>query len=277
MLTFEKEYFNLGYLDALSYKDSFIHRLDPRVKVITTFLFILNVVSFHKYMLTGLAPLFLFPVMLISLGAIPAGFILKKTLLVAPFALFIGIFNPFFDTKVIYSLYGISFTGGWLSFLSIVLKFMLTISAALLLIATTSFTGVCHALQRLGVPEVFTSQLLFLYRYIFVLMEETMKILRARDMRSFGKKGRGIRVFVNLAGVLFLRTMERAERIYKAMLARGFNGKISSVKKYSLTAADICFFSVTLTAQYLFRAYDITDILGRFIAAGLTELYRQIV
>lgn len=269
MLTFEKEYFNLGYLDTLAYKDTFIHRLDPRIKVITTFLFILNVVSFHKYMLAALFPLFLFPVMIMSLGAIPVKFIIRKTLLAAPFALFIGIFNPLFDTKIIYSFYGLSVTGGWLSFFSLVLKFVLTISAALLLIATTSFPGVCHAMQRLGVPEAFTSQLLFLYRYIFVLMEEAMKILRARDMRSFGKKGRELRVFINLIGVLFLRTMERAERIYKAMLARGFDGKISSVKRYSLTVADICFLLIILTALYLSRAYDIPVILGRFLAERL--------
>lgn len=269
MLYFEKEYLNLGYLDSLSYKDSFIHRLDPRIKVVTTFLFILNVVSFHKYMLAALVPLFLFPVMLMSLGAIPAKFTIKKLLPAAPFALFLGIFNPLFDTKVMYVFYGISITGGWISFLSLCMKFVLTLSAALLLIATTSFPGVCHALQRLGVPEVFTSQLLFLYRYIFVLMEETMKILRARDMRSFGKRGLEIRVFINLIGVLFLRTMERAERIYKAMLARGFDGKISSMKKYSLTVADSCFFLITSAAIYLSRVYDIPEILGRFLAERL--------
>lgn len=269
MPPFEKEYFNLGYLDAMAYKDTFIHRLDPRIKVITTFLFILNVVSFHKYMLAALFPLFLFPVIVMSLAAIPAKLILRKILLAAPFVLFIGIFNPLFDTKAIYGFHGISIAGGWISFLSIILKFILTISSALLLIATTSFPGVCYALQRLGMPEIFTSQLLFLYRYIFVLMEEAMKILRARDLRSFGKKGRGLRVFINLISVLFLRTMERAERIYKAMLARGFNGKISSIKKYSLTAADICFLFITLAALYLSRTYNITEMLGSLIAARL--------
>jgi hypothetical protein len=122
----------------------------------------------------------------------------RKVLLVSPFAVFIGIFNPILDTGTVSLFSGISVSAGWLSFLSILLKFALTISAALLLVATTSFPGVCHALKRLGFPALFVSQLLFLYRYLFVLMEEAMRIIRARDMRSFGSRGAGMRVFVRL-------------------------------------------------------------------------------
>ena len=95
---------------------------------------------------------------------------------------------------------GIPLSAGWLSFLTILIKFTLTISAALLLIATTSFPGICHALRSLGVPAVFVSQLLFLYRYLFVLIEEALRIVRARDMRSFGNHGSGMKVVVRLIG-----------------------------------------------------------------------------
>ena len=85
-------------------------------------------------------------------------------------------------------LFGIHVSGGWVSFFSILLKFFLTMCSALLLISTTSFPGICHALRKLGIPEIFISQLLFLYRYIFVLVEETLRMVRARDLRSFGKE-----------------------------------------------------------------------------------------
>lgn len=269
MLTFDTEYFNLGYLDSLSYKDTFIHRLDPRIKVIVTFIFILTVVSFPKYEVSGLIPFFLFPVLFFSLGDIPVKFIIKKILVVSPFVLFVGIFNPVLDTTVMYNLYGVLISGGWISFLSIIIKFLLTISAALLLIATTSFPGVCSSLQKLGIPEIFVSQLLFLYRYIFVLMEETMKIVRARDMRTFGKKGQGVKIFVNLIGVLFIRTIERSERIYQAMLSRGFNGEIRTIKKYRISTADIIFILITLTAFYFFRRYDITSMFGNLMKGAM--------
>ena len=262
-MTFDKEYFNLGYLDMLSYKDTFIHRLDPRTKLGATVLFIITVVSFPKYEVAGLFPFLLFPALLFSLGDIPVKFIMKKVLLVSSFAFFIGIFNPLLDRQAMYSFYGFGISGGWVSFLSIMLKFFLTITSALLLIATTSFPGICHALQKFGIPDIFISQLLFLYRYIFVLVEEAMKVVRARDMRSFGTKGKGVTVFAGITGTLFLRTVERAERIYQAMLSRGFLGRIHTSRQYRFAPADALFLAITVATLYLFREYNVVGTIGR--------------
>jgi cobalt/nickel transport system permease protein len=259
---FDNAYFNLGKIDTLSYRNTVIHRLDPRAKLLATILFVVTVVSFPKYEITGLLPFFLFPVLLFSLGDIPVKFILKKVLLVSSFAVFIGIFNPLLDRQVETSFLGISVSGGWVSFFSIMLKFFLTVTSALLLIATTSFPGICHALQKMGIPEIFVSQLLFLYRYLFVLVEEAMKIVRARDMRSFGKKGHDMKTFTRLIGTLFLRTMERAERVYQAMLSRGFNGRLHTMKPYGFRAVDAAFLFTTILLLYLFRTYDIVGALG---------------
>ncbi|MFZ2199124.1 MAG: energy-coupling factor transporter transmembrane component T, partial [Thermodesulfovibrionales bacterium] len=119
------------------------------------------------------------------------------------------------------------------------------------------------ALRKLGIPDIFISQLLFLYRYIFVLVEEAMKAVRARDMRSFGSKGKGVTVFTSITGTLFLRTVERAERIYQAMLSRGFSGTLHATKQYRLTGADALFFAITVFVLYLFRVNDVVGSLGR--------------
>ena len=102
-----------------------------------------------------------------------------------------------------------------------------------------------RALRQLGVPSLFVSQLQFLYRYIFVLMEETMRMVRARNMRSFGGRGKGIRVFVRIAGILFLRTLEPAERIYDAMLSRGFQGDMPTLKRFHIKSSDLVFAFIT--------------------------------
>ncbi len=260
---FDKEYFNLGYLDTLSYRDTLIHRLDPRTKLLATLAFTVTVVSFPKYEIAGLLPFFLFPVLLFALSDIPVLFILRKVLLVSSFAVFVGIFNPLLDRQIVYAFSGFKVSGGWVSFLSIILKFLLTITSALLLIATTSFPGVCHALQKLGMPAIFVAQLLFLYRYLFVLAEEAMKVVRARDMRSFGKKGNRIKTFVSLIGTLFLRTIERAERIYLAMLSRGFNGTLHPSRTGSFSITDAAFLAATIGALYLFRVHDVVGGIGR--------------
>jgi cobalt/nickel transport system permease protein len=262
-MTFDKEYFNIGYLDRLSYRDTVVHRLDPRGKVIAVLLFVTTVISYPKYDVLPLIPYFIFPVILIALSDTPFMLVLKKVVMVSPFALFIGIFNPLLDSGTIALSDNLRVSAGWVSFASIMIKFVLTISAAIILIATTSFPGVCYALQRLGVPSPFTSQLLFLYRYIFVLLEEAMRMVRARDLRTFGGRSMGIGAFVRLIGVLFIRTVERAERIYKAMLARGFQGKIPSMKQYSFTMKDLAFIVMVVIFLLIFRFFNISEIAGQ--------------
>ncbi|MBW6485844.1 MAG: cobalt ECF transporter T component CbiQ [Syntrophobacterales bacterium] len=264
-MTFDARYFDIGRLDRLSYGGSFVHRLDPRAKVIATILFLFTVVSFPKYEVAALAPFFLFPALLLTVGAIPVRFLLRKILIVSPFAFFIGIFNPLLDTQTAVVLFGFAVSAGWLSFLAILLKFALTVSAALLLIATTSFPGICHALRRLGVPALFVSQLLFLYRYLFVLMEEAMRIIRAREMRSFGSHGAGMKMFVRLIGILFLRTVDRAERIYYAMLSRGFQGDIPTLKQSHIALSDLLFLSAMIASLGVFRFFPVAEKLGRVV------------
>jgi cobalt/nickel transport system permease protein len=266
-MTFDDKFFNIGQIDRLSYSETCIHRLDPRVKVIATLLFLLTVISFPKYDLAALMPLFLFPALFMALGDIPFGFIAWKVIAVSPFALFVGVFNPILDTRIMTVVFGMPVSAGFISFLSILLKFTLTVSTALLLIATTSFPGVCHALRRMGVPSIFVSQLLFLYRYLFVLMEEALRINRAREMRSFGRDGLGVRLFIRIVGILFVRTLDRAERIYYAMLSRGFQGDMPTLIKGRIGLADGVFLAATVIFLFIFRLYPVTEGIGRFLEA----------
>jgi len=267
-MTFDEKYFDIGRLDRLAHGYTWVHRLEPRAKVIVTVLYLFTVVSLPKYEVAELVPFFLFPVLLMTLAGIPARFILKKVLIVSPFALLIGIFNPFLDTRTAAVIAGVPLSAGLLSFFSILLKFVLTVSTTLLLIATTSFPGICHAFRRLGFPSLFVSQLLFLYRYLFVLLEEAMRIIRARDMRSFGKRGTGLKVYARLVGILFLRTVDRAERIYEAMLSRGFQGDIPTLKRSRMAVADLAFLMAAIAFLGVFRFFPVAEGIGR-VAQGL--------
>jgi len=264
-MTFDEEYYNIGLLDRLSYKNTLMHRLDPRVKLIATLFFLFTVISFSKYEVSALFPFFLYPVLLMTLGEIPFWFIFKKVLLVSPFALFIGIFNPLLDSGQVVILPGLTLSAGWLSFSSILLKFVLTVSAALLLVATTSFPTICHALRQIGIPSVFVSQLLFLHRYLFVLMEEAVRIVRACNLRSFGRNGIGVKVFIRIVGVLFLRTVERAERVYFAMTARGFHGDMPTRKQHRIKPHDFIFAASMAVFLISFRFYPVSNIIGRYL------------
>ena len=265
MASFDATLLDLGRLDSLSYGDTIIHRLDPRAKLLATVAFILVVVSFPKYDLTRLIPLFFFPILMIYLAELPIGFLFRKLLIVSPFAIFIGILNPFLDREVLVQWGPFGITGGWISFGSVILRFVLTVGAALILIATTSFPGICNALDRLKVPRLFVIQLMFLYRFIFILTEEVLRMVRARSMRSFDKKRPGLMEFVQVVGLLFLRTLERAERIYLAMRSRGFDGEIRSLKRLRFTLRDLLFLILFLVFFSIFRFTSASQIAGNLL------------
>ncbi|MBW2059743.1 MAG: cobalt ECF transporter T component CbiQ [Deltaproteobacteria bacterium] len=264
MSSFDSALLDLGRLDSLSYGDTAIHRLDPRAKLVVTLAFIVTVVSFPKYTVAGLIPFFSFPIVMVSMADLPLGFLARKLVLVSPFALVIGIFNPFLDREVLVRLGPLAVTGGWVSFASVMIRFVLTVGAALILVATTSFPGVCSALDRLRVPRLFVVQLMFLYRFIFVLTEEALRMTRAVAVRSFGGKGPGLRLFVQILGVLFLRTMGRAERVYQAMGNRGFDGEIRTLRRLTFAGGDAAFLLVWFCLFAVLRLYNISEIFGAF-------------
>lgn len=257
--------FDIGYLDTLSYRDTSLHRLDPRAKLVTTLSFVVTVASFGKYDVSALLPFFLFPFALIVQGRLPVGYLAKKLLLVAPFAVMIGMFNPVFDREALMQIGSLEIAGGWVSFLSILLRFALTIGSALILIATTSFPGVCMALERLGAPKAFAVQLLFLYRYLFVLTDEALRLVRARSLRTFRGRGRGLRVFGSLVGQLLLRTLARAQRIHRAMLSRGFTGDIRVLRPQHIGAPEVLFTLGWSAFFVLARNVNLPQLLGRML------------
>ncbi|MBP8645870.1 MAG: cobalt ECF transporter T component CbiQ [Syntrophobacteraceae bacterium] len=262
MTKIEASVFDISHLDLLSSRQTVIHRLDPRVKVATALFFIIIVVSFPKYEIASLVPFALYPAVLIALGNLPLGPLMKRILWAAPFAVLIGIFNPFLDSEVLLRLGPLHLSGGWVSFLALLLKFALTVAAALCLVATTGFNTICMALDRMGVPRIFAVQLSFLYRYIHVLADEAARMSRARALRSFRGKGMGMRVYSFMMGHLLIRTMDRAQRIHTAMLCRGFDGEIRMMTSLRIRPVDIGFLAGWCGLFVLLRLFDLSHWLG---------------
>lgn len=256
---------DLNYLDYLSTRDSPIHRLDPRAKLLTVTVFIVSIVSFGRYEVSALLPYFFFPAVMIPLAGIPARYLSKKYLVLLPFAVLIGIFNPLFDRTPMLLIGTVSLTGGWVSFASIIIRFTLTVLAAFILIAVTGFGGVCTALERFRVPRAFTVQLMMLYRYIFVLTGEAARMAKAREMRSVGKKGMEIRVYGSMIGQFLMRTWGRAQRVHLAMLSRGFHGEFPPKRPLAVQGADVAFTLTWCSLFVLLRLVNLPLMVGRLI------------
>lgn len=270
MASIHQALLDLKRLDQLAAGDSLLHRLDPRAKVAATLVFILCVVSFGRYEFSALFPFVAFPAVLVLIGRLPAGYLLAKVALVCPFAVAVGIMNPILDRAVLFELGPFEITGGWVSFASIVLRTALTVGAALTLTALTGFPAICSALQRLGMPKTFAMQLLFLYRYLFVLAEEGEAASRARELRSFGGRGLGVASYGPLLGHLLLRTWDRAERTHMAMLARGFSGALPGRGTTRFRRGEILFLLAWSSLCLILRFSDISRLLAGLFTRHLT-------
>lgn len=257
-------------LDDLAQADSIIHRLHPAIKILTTLIFVIAVASYAKYDVTGLLPLVLYPVAIITLGRLPLTYFAERMLVLLPFVFFLAIANPFLDRVPLFDMFGVMITGGWVSFISIVLKFLLAVTAVLALVATTGIHDICSVLMRAGVPRILVLQLLLLYRYLSLLLEEAYRIEQAYLLRS-GGTGHGItpKVWGSLAGGLLLRTYVRAQRIYDAMLCRGFAGELRLLRPARLTTGSVAYLAFWTTFIICARMINIPAQIGTLVRGVL--------
>jgi len=237
--------------------ESFVHRLDPRVKVVVTIAFILSnaLLPDGAWLAFGCAWLFLLFVN--ALSNLGIAFTFKRSFVALPFALVAVTVLFSIPGKTLSSfhflMWNLTITDmGLLRFMSILVRSWLSVQMAILLVATARFPDIVHALEHLRVPTILTTIIAFLYRYLFVLVDEVFRLLRAREARSAaaaGAKSGGsvmwrARIAGNMAGQLFLRSYERSDRVYNSMLARGYTGHLLTINPHVLRRVD--YVAVTL-------------------------------
>jgi cobalt/nickel transport system permease protein len=199
-----------NFLDRYSRLHSPVHRLPAMAKLLITFCLVVSVVSIpfqFKGIFIVIAGALIF---LILLSRIPLKFILSRLFILETFTLGIALLT-------LLQPHGID------AFLTIFTKSTLCLLAVILLSNSTSFSDLLDAFKRLRFPQLIITILALMYRYIFVLVDEMERMVRARESRSFSiKRINRWMVMASLIGQLFIRSTERAERIYAAMSARGW-------------------------------------------------------
>lgn len=243
-----------AYIDQHSDINSLIHRLNPRMKVISLFAFILFVIFTRPTSFIALVLYGALIAVLILLSKIPLGFILKKSLVIIPFVLMVAIFIPFLKKGEVaggYSFGTLKLTityDGLMIFWNILVKAYLCILSMILLITSTKLADLLKALEKLKVASIFVIILSFMYRYIFVVQDELMKMKQAKEARTTGgSRWLHTKVLANMLGVLFMKTYERAENVYLAMCSRGFDGQIKTIDVFPLQMKDFCFLLIIIT------------------------------
>jgi cobalt/nickel transport system permease protein len=254
---------NASFQERYHAGDSVLHQLDPRIKFITTLLLILGIVLTPEQAWPAYPLLWALVGSLAMIGGISAGRVARMGSVALPFAM-AAITLPFtIPGETITTLFGLPISDAGLArFVAIVLKSWLAVQAALLLSMTTHFTDLLWALNSLRVPKTLVSIIGFMYRYLFTLKDEANRLLRARAARSGageGQKAGGsllwrARVAGGMIGNLFLRSYERSERVYVAMLARGYDGRMRTLDAPPITRRSILLGSLPVIALAIIEA-----------------------
>ena len=238
--------------DRYHHAESLIHRLDPRVKVSLTILFILSNLLLPDGAWIGFGLSWGLVLLASAAANLSIAYPVKRSIIALPFALAAA--------SVLFSLPGIALAqinlgplhlvltdAGLLRFTSILVRSWISVQMAVLLVATTQFPDLLHALRHLHVPAVLVAIISILYRDLFVLADEALRLLRAREARSAvplgqvkagGTRAGRARVAGVMAGQLFLRSYERSDRIYNAMLARGYTGSLLTLNPHVMRDRD---------------------------------------
>jgi len=227
-------------LDRLGYGDSPAHRLDSRSKIIAAVIFAVIVASFPKYATVQLLPLAVVPFLLAWFGDTPFCVVGRMLLIACPFAVLVGLFNPVLDRAPV-AVGDHVLAAGWLSCASILVRFALSMTMLTVLVATTALPDLLRGLRRLRIPATLVTQLQFLYRYLFLLADEASRISRARRLREPERPRADWKTARAMLGSLLWRGIERADRVYLAMQARGFRGEMPSRGDASPGAGDAIF------------------------------------
>ena len=246
---------HVHFLDPYRHSHSLVHQLDGRVKFVLAVAFILTcsltpISAWAVYIL-----LFALILSIEILSTLGVGYVLKRASLALPFVLAAlpVVFTT--DGAELFSLpIGtwtlIASVEGLERFISIALKSWLSVQAAIVMAAATPFPELLQAMRAVGIPRLLVAMFGLTWRYLFVLVDEALRLIRARAARSgvnpdlrppesaSGQRERSRRthegggiiwraqVAGGMAGSLFLRGFERSDRIYTAMLSRGYDGEV---------------------------------------------------
>ncbi len=240
---------------------------DPRAMLLAALACSVTVVSFERHTVSAMLPLALFPTVLATRAQLPWRLLSRALLLAAPFVLMVGLFNLLFERQTVLWLAGWPVSDGWLSLLSILLRTTLTVSTALALVASTGMPALCNAATRLHVPAPLTLQLWLLYRYLFVLGAEASRMDTARRLRAGPSAHASLATWAALLGQLLLRSVDRAQRLHQAMLARGFAGQLPWVPMH-WRSADTVFVGAWCLYFGVVRTLDLPLLLGMWLLRG---------
>jgi cobalt/nickel transport system permease protein len=232
-----------GHAHALYvHEHSPIHRLPPQVKVAAAMVFVFAVALTPREAIWAFGVYWAALFLLTLVSKIRVPFLLVRLVGVLPFIVF-AFLLPFIATGEQVEFLGLSVSrdglwGAW----NIIAKASVGAATSILLAGTTEVPDILAGMNRLKVPVVFTSIAGFMIRYLELIVEEIRRIRVAMTSRGYDPRWLWqTRPIAASAGAMFIRSYERGERVYDAMVARGYAGEMPELRRHEAPAEDWLF------------------------------------
>lgn len=260
MSKLEKVYLTLKSLDKRRTGEKY----SPAIPLVTL-IYLIAVLSVPILRPQQLIWLSAYPIITSEMVGVGYGKIFLKSLWILPFLILIGIFNPLIERTPVFAVYNIEISRGWVSFISIIFRGLLSLQAVLVMISSIGFLDIFAIMRKTGMPKVLCQQLLLTYRNLSLIMEEAILMKRAREARGFGKKTYPLKMWGVFIGQLLIRSSERAIRIHRAMLARGFTGTLPLGRTEGWNSLAFIWLLIWTIVIILLRFVDFSKIITHFI------------
>lgn len=241
------------HLEEFSEGSSFLHKADPRLKII-----VFSIFSILCATATGVKTPFLFLIyslFLVLIAQVKIKLLISRLFVANFFIFFVWIFIPFSYPGTCISIGGLKISHeGLIYALSITIKANAIIIATITLLSTSSVNSLAHAMLHLKAPKKLVTVFFLFYRYITVIHEEYLKIKKAAVVRGFVPKTNihTYKTYAYMVGGMLIKSYTRAEEIYKAMLCRGFRGFFPLLEHFRMRKIDIIFSIASILIFILF-------------------------
>lgn len=252
-------------LEEQAQGDTLVHRVSPLCKLIVAIIYIGVTTSYDKYDLSGLIIMILFPIIWFQFAKLNVSECFIRFKLILPVICAVGLVNPFLDRSIMLNIRGFDVTGGMISMVTLILKGMLCVMTSYLFVATTQVEELCYALRRVRVPQFFVTLVLLTFRFISVLLDEASIMMEAYRLRAPGQNGIHISAWGSFLGQLILRSIDRAQDLYEAMILRGYDGVFVVGKNKKISEYSVIIAIVNIVLLIIVRYINVVEILGAAI------------
>ena len=236
--------------------ETFVRNLHPCAKIACILAYVLSVVSLGKYDFADLLPYLALPVLGAALLNVSSADILLKSLPAIFLAAAAGCANVFLDSKTCLEIFSIPLSFGLISLFCLILKAYLCVGGAIVLTRGSTPNDIAYALGKFGLPCVVSLQLMFTARYLDTLASEALRISRAYSLRSPNHPKIRFSHFPHILLSLLLRSVDRANRIYKAMRCRGFSPRNYKLRAIPFKLKDAAFLALFATGSLALRLFN---------------------